>query len=286
MTTGLTLTTPVHAESVYDTPSDQVVTALTPELVKHDPMAVMFMESPPWDDRALVLELMQHNVQLYSYMPPAFREDPEIRALAAKLGLPMGVKFKADIQARVRPAVDAAVSRGASDTTNGYLASARPTQLFFAGDRVAVLSTTTVDGVPWIRVTDAVSNSREDDEKSFNELSNVGGVTFEDFSHAVDAGWIPADVTEPALLSARHFTGLYRLDSVENGDMGIYVYFDEQQFDGFETPHYTLMTLLESGDIASGDRIRVVWRESLEKSEEPELVWLPFEPWEPSEILP
>ena len=285
-TTGLTLVSPAHAESVFDTPPDQIVTKLTAEIVKRDPVAVMLMKSPPWDDRAQVLDLMQHNVHLYDFMPTALREDPEIRSLAAKLGLPMGVKFKADVQARVRPAAVAAVARGPSDTTNGYLAAGRPTQSFAAADRVAVLGTTTVDGVPWIRVTDAVPSSREDDQKSFNELSNVGGVTFEDFSHAVDEGWIPAAVTEPVILSARYFTGLYRLNSVENGDLAVYVSFDGLHFEGFDTPHYTLMTLLESGHIAVGDRIRVVWRESLTKSESAELEWLPFKPWEPDEPSP
>ncbi len=277
MTTGLTLTSVAHAESVFEPPPDQVVTTLTPELVKRDPMAVMFMESPPWDNRARVLELMRHNVQLYDYMPPALRSDPEILALAKELGLPMGVRIKTDTQARVLPSPDAAVALGASDTTNGYLADARPIQSFASDDRVRILGTTTVDGAPWLQVTEARPVPRREDNKSFNTLSNVGGVAFGDFSHSVDEGWIPATVTEPAILSARYITGLYRLDSVENGDMGIYVYFDEQQFGGFETEHYTLLTLLDSGDIASGDRIRVVWRESLQKSEEPELVWLPFE---------
>jgi hypothetical protein len=286
ITTGLTLPAPAHAESVFDTPPDQIVTTLTAELVKRDPIAVMLMKSPPWDDRARVIELMQHNVHLYDFLPTALREDPEIRALAAKLGLPMGVKIKADVQARVRPAADAAVAHGPSDTTNGYLAAGRPTQSFAAGDRVAVLGTTTVDGVPWTRVTEAVSNSRKDDEKSFNELSNVGGVTFEDFSHAVDEGWIPAAVTEPVIMSARYFTGLYRLNSVQNGDLAIYVGFDGLHFEGFDTPHYTLMTLLESGRIAVGDRIRVVWRESLTESESAGLEWLPFKAWEPDEPSP
>jgi len=286
ITTGLTLSSSARAESVFDTPPDQIVTKLTPELVKRDPIVVMLMKSPPWDDRARVIELMQHNVHLYDFMPTALREDPEIRALAAKLGLPMGVKFKADVQARVRPAADAAVAKGPSDTTNGYVVEGRPIQSFTAGDRVAVLGTTTVDGVQWIRVTESVSTSREDDEKSFNDVSNVGGVTFEDFSHAVDEGWIPAAVTEPVILSARYFTGLYRLNSVQNGDLAVYVDFDEQDFEGFDTPHYTLMTLLESGHIAVGDRIRVVWRESLTKSESAELEWLPFKPWEPDEPSP
>ena len=286
ITTGVTLPSSAYAESVFDTPPDQIVTKLTAELVKRDPIAVMLMKSPPWDDRARVIELMQHNVHLYDFMPTALREDPEIRALAAKLGLSMGVKFKADVQARIRPAADAAVAHGPSDTTNGYLAADRPTQSFGTGDRVAVLGTTTVDGVPWIRVTDAVPSSREDDQKSFNELSNVGGVTFEGFSHAVDEGWIPAAVTEPVILSARYFTGLYRLDSVQNGDLAVYVGFDGLHFEGFDTPHYTLMTLLESGHIAVGDRIRVVWRESLTKSESAEMEWLPFKPWELGEASP
>ena len=285
-TTGLALTSPARAESVFDTPPDQIVTKLTPELVKRDPIVVMLMKSPPWDDRARVIELMQHNVHLYDFMPPALRKDPEIQALAAKLGLPMGVKIKADVQARVRPAPGAAVARGPSDTTNGYVAEGRPIQSFSSGDRVHVLGTTTVDGVPWLRVTDAVANSREADRKTFNDVSNVGGVAFKDFSLAVDEGWIPAAGTEPAIMSARYFTGLYRLISVQNGDMGIYVDFDVQDFDGFDTPFYTLMTLLESGDIAEGDRIRVVWRESLTKSGGAELEWLPFKPWEPDEPSP
>jgi len=286
VTTGLTSTSAAHAESVFETPPDQVVTTLTPELVKRDPMAVMFMESPPWENRARVLELMRHNVQLYDYMPPALRKDPEILALAKELGLPVGVRVTTDTQARVLPSPDAAVALGASDTTNGYLADARPIQSFSADDRVRVLGTTTVDGAQWLQVTEARPVSREEDRKSFETLSNVGGVDFRDFGHSVDAGWIPATVTEPAILSARYITGLYRLDSVENGDMGIYVHFDEQGFDGFETVHYTLLTLLDSGGIASGDRIRVGWRESLQKSEEPELVWLPFEPWEPPALSP
>jgi hypothetical protein len=198
----------------------------------------------------------------------------------------MGVKIKADVQARVRPAANAAVSRGSSDTTNGYLVEGRPIQSFAAADRVPVLGATIVDGEAWIQVTKARSTSREADRKNFETLTNVGGVEFEDFSHAVDAGWIPATGTEPAILSARYFTGLYRLNSVENGDLAVYVGFDEQQFEGFDTPHYTLMTLLESGRIAVGDRIRVVWRESLTKSESAELEWLPFKPWEPDEPTP
>ena len=285
VTTGLTLPSSAYA-AVFDTPPDQVVTTLTPELVKGDPIVVMLMKSPPWDDRARVIELMQHNVHLYDFMPPALRKDPEIQALAEKLGLPMGVKVKADVQARVRPAPGAAVARGPSDTTNGYVAEGRPIQSFSPGDRLHVLGTTTVDGVPWLRVTEAVSNSREADRKTFNDVSNVGGVAFKDFSLAVDEGWIPAAVTEPVIMSARYFTGLYRLISIQNGDMGIYVDFDEQDFDGFDTPFYTLMTLLESGDIAVGDRIRVVWRESLTKSEGAELAWLPFKPWEPDELSP
>ncbi len=96
------------------------------------------------------------------------------------------------------------MANGPSDTTNGYVSAGRPTQLFFAGDRIAVLGTTTVGGVPWIQVIDAVSSSssREEDQKSFNDVSNVGGVTFEDFSHAVDEGWIPAAFTEPVTMSA------------------------------------------------------------------------------------
>ena len=286
ITTALTLPSAARAETVFGTPPDQIVSKLTAEIVKRDPIAVMLMKSPPWDDRAQVLELMQHNVHLYDFMPPALRKDPEIQALAAKLGLPMGVKFKSDVQARVRPAADAAVAKGPSDTTNGYLAAGRPIQSFATGDRVAVLGTITVDGVPWIRVTDAVSTSREEDKQSFNELSNVGGIAFEDFSHAVDEGWIPATVTEPVIMSARYFTGLHRLDSVQNGDLAVYVGFDGLHFEGFDTPHYTLMTLLESGRIAPGDRIRLVWRESLTKSESAELVWLPFKPWEPNKPSP
>ena len=282
--TGLTST--ARAGSVFDTPADQVVTTLTPAIVKSDPILVMLMKTPPWDDRARVIELMEHNVHLYDFMPPALRKDPEIRALAEKLGLPMGVKIKADVQARVRPAANAAVSRGSSDTTNGYLVEGRPIQSFAAADRVPVLGATIVDGEAWIQVTKARSTPREADRKNFETLTNVGGVELEDFSHAVDAGWIPAAVTEPAILSARYFTGLYRLNSVENGDLAVYVGFDEQQFEGFDTPHYTLMTLLESGRIAVGDRIRVVWRESLTKSESAELEWLPFKPWEPDEPTP
>ena len=41
-----------------------------------------------------------------------------------------------------------------------------------------------------------------------------------------------------------------------------------------------------ANELAVGDRIRVVWRESLTKSESAELEWLPFKPWEPDEPSP
>lgn len=46
ITTGLALTSPAHAETVFDTPPDQIVTKLTPDIVKRDPVAVMLMKSP------------------------------------------------------------------------------------------------------------------------------------------------------------------------------------------------------------------------------------------------
>jgi len=286
MTAGLSSSSVARAASVFDTPADQVVTALTPELVKRDPMSVLFMAAPPWDDRTRVLELMRENVQLYAYMPESLRADPEILALAEALGLPKGVKITKETQARVLPSPDAKVALGPSDTTNGYLADVRPVQSFAADDLLQVFDTKTVDGTVWVKVTEARPVPRSEDKNLFQMLSNVGGVDFKDFSHTVDEGWIPATSTEPAILSARYITGLYRLASVQNGDMGIYVDFDEQQFSGFDRVHYTLMMLLDGGQISPGDRIRVVWKESLLKSEEPELVWLPFKPWEPSEASP
>ncbi|MEE2750595.1 MAG: hypothetical protein VX519_04135, partial [Myxococcota bacterium] len=59
------------AGTLYDIPPEQVVTELTAEVVKNNPMAVLFMKKPPWDDRKKVLALMEHNVQLYTYMPVA-----------------------------------------------------------------------------------------------------------------------------------------------------------------------------------------------------------------------
>lgn len=276
LTLLLLLSTPALAANVFDTPPGQVVTKLTPEIVKDNPMAVLFMKSPPWDDLARVLALMQHNAELYDYMPPKLRINPNVQALAEKLGLPMGVRITADTQARVRPATDAAVSQGPSDTTNGYLVDNRPVQSFSLGDRVQVLGTISMDGVQWLKVTEARPTSREQDRMTFDTLSNVGGVTFKDFSHTIDEGWVPAAITEPAILSARYITGLYRFDSVENGDLAVYVYFDEMGFGGFDTPHYTLMSLLDAGKIKKGDQIRVVWRESLQKSQESTLEWLPF----------
>ena len=268
--------------NVFDIPENQVVTTLTTEIVKENPMAVLFMKSPPWDDLGQVLALMQHNPALYDYMPPKLRGNPNVLALAEKLGLPMGVRFTADTQARTQPAMNAPVSKGASDTTNGYLVDVRPVQSFAAGDQVCVLETTTVNGAQWHKVTQAQQTSREQDQESFRTLSNVGGVTFADFSHGVDEGWVPAAITEPVILSARYVTGLYRFASVENGDLGVYVNFDEMGFDGFDTPHYTMLSLFDAGKITKGDRIRVVWRESLQKAQDPTLVWLPFTPWKPS----
>ncbi|MEC8191261.1 MAG: hypothetical protein VX127_00915 [Myxococcota bacterium] len=267
------LSAPALAGSVFDTPPERAVTELTPEVVKADPMAALFVANPPWADRDRVMALLRHNAALYHYLPPALRADPEVRSLAEQLGLPKGVRITADSTGRVAPRADATPAKGPSDTTNGYLVDGRPTRSFVANDRLPVLATQVVDGVTWIKVFEGKAVSREKDRSLYRMLSNVGGVPFDDFSLAADDAWIPAAVTEPAIHSARFITGLYPLGGVEHGDLGIYVTLGDRTFSGFDSVHETLLTLVDAGTVSVGDQIRVVWREPLRKSEAPELVW-------------
>ncbi len=262
--------------TLYDISPDQVVTELTAEVVKNNPMAVMFMKKPPWEDRKKVLELMQHNVELYTYMPVALREDPEVRKAALALGLPAGVRLTADVPARVRPSKTAALSYGGSDTTNGYLVDKRPQIVFAKGDQAPVLKKTVVDGQEWIQVNEGRVSSREDDKKTYQMMSNVGGIEFKDFSFSVDPGWIPASATESVVYSPRAVTDVRAFRDVQNGDLAVYVGFEGVDFEGFSETNYTLLSRSEKGLLHSGDRVRLVWLESMVSTEHPKLVWLPF----------
>ena len=262
--------------TLYDISPDLVVTELTAEVVKNNPMAVMFMKKPPWEDRKKVLELMQHNVELYTYMPVALREDPEIRKSALALGLPAGVRLTADMPARVRPSKSAPLAFGGSDTTNGYLVDKRPQITFSKGDVAPVLKKTVVDGQEWVQVSEGRVTSREEDKEAYQMMSNVGGIKFEDFSFSMDPGWIPASATESVVYSPRAVTDVRTFEGAQNGDLAVYVGFDGVDFEGFSENNYTLLSRSEKGLLHSGDRVRLVWLESMVATEHPELVWLPF----------
>ena len=264
------------AGTLYDIPADQVVTELTAEVVKTNPMAVLFMKKPPWEDRKKVLELMQYNSEFYAYMPVALREDPEFRKAAIALGLPEGVRLTSDVQARARPSKTAPLSYGGSDTTNGYLVDKRPQIMFAKGDLAPVLKRKMVDGQEWIQVSEGRVNPREDDKKAYQMMSNVGGISFEDFSFSSDPGWILGSVTESVVYSSRAVTGVHTYKGAQNGDLAVYVRFEGLSFSDFSSMNYTLMMREEKGTLEIGDRIRIVWMESLVAAEDPQLVWLPF----------
>ena len=96
----------------------------------------------------------------------------------------------------------------ASYTPNRYLADKRESQKLTTGDRLKVLETRKQGRTTWYKVTAKQRIRREADRKTYDQLMNVGHISFEDFTLSVDAGWIPKAVTKPSVLTENHHTGI------------------------------------------------------------------------------
>lgn len=259
----------------YEASPDQMLSELTAETVKTRPEAALLLKNKSlWKNPDAVVALLQHNVELYHYLPDKLRSHSAIIQTAKSLGIPTGALILQDRRARVEPSKQAAVSKGPSYTPNGYLVDKRPEIAFKKGDRVAVFDRKVVNGEVWLQVAKKRSYSRDQAKKDYEMLVNVGGIAFEDFSFSKDAGWIPESQTKEALLSRQVKTGLLHFEGVENGDLAVYVSFREKSFSDFSDPAYVILSAAESGRLSPGDQVRISWIEPLLNTEEPTLHWV------------
>lgn len=249
--------------------ASRMTDTVDPSVLKTDPMAVLFAREPGWDDPAVVTRWMNVNPAVYGYLPVEVQRQSDVHAAAVALGLPVGVLVTADVVALSAPQANSPIALHASDTTNGYLVEGRPEQAFAAGATAPRLAAQDVDGVQWIQVTEAVTRTAAEDDALFEMLSNVGGVDRADFSTSSDPGWIPASVTEPVVLASQCEAGLRTFQSVENGDLAVYVQFREFTTEDFSDAAYTLLEHAESGALVPGAQIYVVVCDG-------SIVWLPF----------
>lgn len=220
-------------------------------------MQVMFLSEPVTDPQ-VAMQWMAANPAVYSYLSRALQEDPAVQARAIELGRVQGVKITDAVIARSAPRSDAPAALYPSDTTNGYLADVRQEQRL-ADTILPILEEKTVDGVRWYRLVAPQTSTREADRSGFEGLSNVGNIDFEDFSFSSDPGWVPADKTTPSVVTQRCGAGLYTFRDVSNGDMGVYVDFEGISFADFDEPNYAILDAAESGQLSSGDQIRLIW---------------------------
>jgi len=262
-------------ERTYEAQPELMLSELNAEIVKKNPQSALLLKDKSiWKHPDTVLALLQHNVDLYHYLPDTLRQHPEIIQAAKSLGIPTGVMLLKDRKARVEPSLEAAVSLGPSDTTNGYLVEKRPEMGFKKGDRVPVFNRKTVNGEGWLQISKKKSYPRDQAREDYQMLSNVGGVAFKDFGFARDAGWIPESQTQEALLSRQVKSGLLHFEGVENGDLAVYVTFREKSFSDFSESAYVILSAMEKGQLNTGDKVRVIWEEPLTSNEEATLDWV------------
>ena len=168
-----------------------------------DPMRVLFLRKPPWSDSSVVTGWIAENPTVYAYLPTEVQDRPEVVKAAMAAGLPQGVVVSRAEEARVEPRADAPVARYAAETVNGYISEGRLPQTLEAGERRAVIERRVVAGRTWLQLTEAVPSNPERDQEAWEMNDNVGGVAREDFSLAVDPGWVPSD----AVSATAQYTG-------------------------------------------------------------------------------
>lgn len=259
---------------IFDFPDELMVGEINDELIRKNPMLILHSPAPPFDQPEKLLGWMDINVNLYLYLPSSLRNQEEFKEKAIKNGIPMGVELTETTVARVKPDSNTRESLYASDTTNGYLTGERPLQEFPQNATLIPITSTEINGETWFQVTAERTSDRESEKEDFEMLSNVGGVEFEDFSFAVDEGWIPASVTKPAIYADQYTSGLYTFESAVNGDLGIYVEFEEISFDGFDI-EYSFLEASETDKLQKGDKVRIIWKKPASSTEESLLVWVP-----------
>lgn len=253
-----------------------LVHVLTASTVKANPMAILMMKDPPFSEPDKIIALMKHNVALFSYLPEKLRKDKNIREAAISLGVQQGLVMTKNYHARTLPTETATLAYDRATAPNGYIVEGRPPQKLKKGDLLMALQTKTIGGEKWYLIKRENKSTEAEDQKTWDDSANVGGIKREDFSQSVDSAWIPATVTEKAITADQYVSGLYTYDGTQNGDTAVYVGFiDGPQFDGFG-PEYDFLFGEEKGLVASGDRVRVIWKKPAKSEESPQLVWNPL----------
>ncbi|MFT5680584.1 MAG: hypothetical protein ACI8RZ_001490 [Myxococcota bacterium] len=259
--------TPEPAPTPAPAPVVKAVTGLDDASLKADPMAVLRVADAPLTDVPTVLGWMAVNPKVYDYLPASVQADPVVAERAVSLGYARGISLTADVTARSAPRTDAPAAKLPSDATNGYITGPRGDQQHAAGERLAVLETSE-DGT-WLRISEEKVADRVADRETYEMCDNLGQVAFEDFTFARDAGWIPAASTAPAVLAPRCQSKPLTFQSVENGDLAVYVSFAEVSFESFDDHAYTLLAASEAGTLKPGDTLQVIWCDDA-------IVWLPL----------
>ncbi len=254
---------------VHDCRDGDRVAALDEATLRADPMAVLRMPGAPLEDVGAVLGWMAINPEVYDYLPASIQEDPAVSAAAVAAGYTRGVVLTGEVTARAAPRNDAPAAKLPCDTTNGYITGPREEQHHTAGERLAILETVEGEGGPWYRITAGEESSPEEDRKTFEMCDNLGGVPLEEFTLARDPGWIPAAVTAPAVVAPRCRSELLTFEGADNGDLAVYVRFQEVSFADFGEAAYTILSAAEAGTLSPGERLRVIWCDEA-------MVWLPL----------
>jgi len=268
---------PAEVVTQPEIPPDFKVSAAVLSTLAKDPLAIFTLTPSPFEQPQSIPALMEANPGIFEYLPPDLRKQPDLREKAIALGASTGIRFTKDVKARVSPNANAAISYGSNPASNGYLADPRPVQGFSAGDTLKPLSTQTVGDQIWYQVTAQRKSSRAEDRENYESLSNVGGIPFEGYTMAIDPGWVPASVTEETILADHYISRECTFNGVQNGDLAVYVDFEEVGFESFDEMAYKLMALQEKGTVSPGDRFRIVWRVPADSRERLSLVWIPFE---------
>ena len=262
-----------EGERFFDFPAEQLIPEITDEMITKDPSVILYTPAPPFDQRETILRWLTLNVEVYYYLPDELRDDRAIQVRAIQNGIPMGIELAEDFTARVLPDMNAAQSRGPSEVSNGYLMSGRNLQTYEKGVKHRVLQSKKIDGETWLQVVKEKKMDRAEEKNMFDMLDNHG-VSFEEFGFSVDAAWIPKSLTKNAIYAEQNMSGIYTFNEVQNGDLAVYVLFDEISFAGFEQEYAFFDAVLE-GKLQRGDKVRVIWRKSASAREEYELLWVP-----------
>ncbi|MEE2903243.1 MAG: hypothetical protein VYC39_12995 [Myxococcota bacterium] len=260
----------VHEFSHKDT-----VKNVTTAMIQKDAQILLMNPDSPFRSVKAVLGLMKHNVKVFEYLPTKYRNNNEVRKLAISLGVKQGHVVTRNYHARITPSNTADLSFDRSDTPNGYLASPRPPNQYKKGDVVTVIDRKSVQQQDWILVKRGKPSTKEEDDRSYRDVSDVGGVGRERFSMTVDPAWIPESATKRTITADQYVSGLYKFKEVENGDMGIYVTFQGLEFAGFGA-EYEILSAYEKRKLVRGDRVRIIWKKASSSTKRNQIIWTPF----------